>query len=785
MLSLIIPVLYTSLYALFGAGISWCIFPDMPLSRKIWFGLVFGLFGMTWMPSLFSFLTGTFSVASHIYGILLFAILFCIFLLYRKKNPSKYCITSKFDLKPLLFLSPLLLLGIYIFCTHILQEKAGGLYVGQSTYGDLAMHLGFISSIAMQGIFPPQYSIFPGHTINYPFLCEISASSLNLLGADLRTSYLISALYAYLLVIIGVYGFFKTWLRGPRISILASYLFFIGGGIGFAYFLDQTNGSASIANIINSSFQTNLSQLLYGYYTTPTNLPDLGLRWVNPIADMLVPQRATLFGWAFLFPCLTLLHEYTLNDIKQFILPLTILAGGLPLIHTHSFLALGVISTFYCLYDLISKYSKGRLRRWLIYGIVTIILACPQLFRFAFQQVSESSMVRYHFNWANEKDSWLWFYIKNWGLLFVMLFPGMIFLSKKDRIIMCGPILLWLLSEIIVFQPNTYDNNKLIFVFYAYLCGLCAKLLCAFSHKLKNKLSEADCYRPAFQRLLVFLSLLLIMFTISSYISSSLSDSRYIKQGSLLTILFFTITYAIFSVEYFLLSIKYDRSKHGIVLSLISFILFFVIVRLIFLQVDSPLIHVPGITSVLIFSLETTLLIISLINIIRNPFTNTKSLKILPYAFFRFTGLIVAFTLFLSGTMTLMRECCSSYEIFNRNDIQAAEYIKAETPSNSVFLTSYNWHLNVPSVLTGRSIVCGSDLYLFYHGIDTSERKVDIDLMFKNPGESRALFDKYQVSYVYIGSDERYSLEIDIDYFENYFEKVYDAGGIKIFKVPT
>ena len=71
----------------------------------------------------------------------------------------------------------------------------------------------------------------------------------------------------------------------------------------------------------------------------------------------------------------------------------------------------------------------------------------------------------------------------------------------------------------------------------------------------------------------------------------------------------------------------------------------------------------------------------------------------------------------------------------NNEVIQAADYIRENTDAHGVFLADCNWHLNPVSVLTGRSIVCGPDLFLYYPGIDTSERKADISAMFDKYAE--------------------------------------------------
>ena len=133
--------------------------------------------------------------------------------------------------------------------------------------------------------------------------------------------------------------------------------------------------------------------------------------------------------------------------------------------------------------------------------------------------------------------------------------------------------------------------------------------------------------------------------------------------------------------------------------------------------------------------------------------------------------------------MTILREWRSSYMLFSNADIQAADYIRENTDPKGLFLTDYSWHLNAVSVLTGRSIVCGPDLFLYYHGIDTRERREDIDTMFKTPWDNVELFEKYGIRYVYIGSAERSKYDIDMDFFETNGTLLYDEDGIQIFEL--
>lgn len=777
---MILSVLYLLFYAVAGILIGKYLFSTESFPRRLWLGLTLGLFGSIWLPSLFSFVLG-FGTLSHILGAVLMAVLTVLCLLQKKKAKTATASDLR-SLLPLLWLMPLFLVGLYLFSTHILQPKSDGYYVGQTTYGDLAMHLGFISSLAEQGFFPPEYSIFPGHTVNYPFLCEVPSASLFQFGATLRWAYLLPALFAYALVIMGVYFAFRSWLKRDGRARFATYLFFIGGGFGFIYFFDRLNGASTVGALIGENgYTSNLSYLLNDFYVTPTNLPRIGLRWVNPIVDMLIPQRATLFGWAFLFPCLYLLIRFAFEKRESSLVPLILFAGGLPLIHTHSFLALGIVSAVYCVQDLISHFDKKRLIQWGCYGCITVLMAAPQLFGFAFQQASESGMVRLHFNWANEVDSFLWFYIKNLGWMFLLLPFALLLLSKNDRRIASGFLVLWLVSEVIVFQPNIYDNNKLLFAWFFCLCALTAKLLGVLDHRISRQYCPEQTGRISALSLLGVVASAfgyIVFLTIFVHVSNNTVD---LPAFGIYTELFILAFLIYLSLRMYLLHTSKDHDVYSLLLLIItSAITLFLFYRLL-MESDSRTITISLAFALLLGVIGLCICLLFLSLYMSAWDGNSKQKNI--FASKALLSFLLGFSLFISGPMTILRECRSSYMMFSNADIRAAEYIREHTDANDMFLTDYSWHLNAVSVLTGRSIVCGPDLFLYYHGIDTSERREDIDSMFESPWDNGELFDKYNVRYVYIGSAERSKYSIDMDFFETNGTLLYDQDGIQVFEL--
>ena len=98
-------------------------------------------------------------------------------------------------------LLPVILITLYLLHTHVLHLVDGAYHTGQSCYGDMPMHLGFIKYIAQSSEFLPSYPLLGGaHRFGYPFLCETVSSVFVVLGADLRTAYLLPMLPAVLSV---------------------------------------------------------------------------------------------------------------------------------------------------------------------------------------------------------------------------------------------------------------------------------------------------------------------------------------------------------------------------------------------------------------------------------------------------------------------------------------------------------------------------------------------------------------------------------------------------------
>ena len=467
-----------------------------------------------------------------------------------------------------------------------------------------------------------------------------------LLGCNLRLAFVLTGTLMMILVGLGFVILCWELTHSPAATVLAFVLLFLNGGLGFLYALDGVGRDPSA-----------FREIFTGFYKTPTNQPDLNLRWVNVVCDMMVPQRTLLTGWMALMPALWLLVTAAKARDRRLFVLLGVWAGAMPMVHTHSFLALGLISAgamAFCVWQAPRSERLAAFLPFALYGGIAVLLALPQLLTWSVPQTVKGGALHFRFNWVNNNghggliDGYCWFWIKNVGLIWLMMVPAALCgrrngaLSDRQyrfRMLGLGALVVYVVAELIQFQPNEYDNNKLFYA--AYIAML-----------------------PA--------------------------------------------------VGWYLVTL-WNRLK------------------------------------------------------------GVRGRAVLAAAF------LLAST--LSGALTVGREVVSNYQLFTEAEVQAADFVEKETPADAVFLTGVQ-HKNPVAALAGRSIVCGTPSYLYFHGIDYSEQYMAAKQMLELPEDSAELFEAYGVSYAYISGYERNDYDLNEAWFAENCELAFAAGDVCVYKLP-
>ena len=676
---MIASLAYLLLYLSFGVLAVRFLLPRHKPLNRIWLGLSLGVLEEMWLPALCSFFLG-FTAAAHAAaaGLLLLFTVVC-WLLRDRREALRWDEKEKALLKRMLpVLVPLTILSAFLQYTHTMRVDAGGAWhVGQSTYGDLPMHLSFITGLVGKR-FPADYPFYPGARLSYPFLTDSFSSTFYLLGCSLQASVILPGTLMMALCFMGVLVMGREMTGCTKAMILAALLFFLNGGLGFLYDFDLAGGKweaqegapffTQVFQTVGGYFRTvseRIGGILQGYYKTPTNQPmPNNLRWSNVVCDLMVPQRTLLGGWCTAIPCFYLLDAVFRprrrdegSGLRGVIL-LGVWAGALPLVHTHSFLAVGLASLGCMVYDLIHgdpnamAIRRKRVRilvPYLIYGAIAVAAAAPQLlcftFRQTFQEGGNHSFLTFQFNWVNNpggqgmRDLYIWFYVKNIGLPFLALIAALADKTPRHRRLFAMALPIILAAEFIRFQPNEYDNNKLLYLAWLLCCLIVADWVSGIWDRLKGL------------------------------------RSRYVL------------------------------------------------------------------------------------------------------------AVIAAVVTFLSAGLTVWRECVSDYTAFSRNSVEAGEFARDRTEQDAVFLTGTQ-HLNPVLAIGGKTIVCGPDLWLYWHGFDTTQRKEEIRLFYEDPEQHPEIPEKYGVEYIYVSSYERSDYGVDEEALDRNYRKVFENGEATIWKVP-
>ncbi len=796
-----------------------------PLTR--WYvGASVGLLFLLWLPVLWAYAVA-FTMTAHLLAALtLFLTMLVAYLTRDRRARVRFGDEDRRMLRAVIAVAvPLTILAGVLEYTHSIRVAADGTYhVGQSTYGDLSLHLAIATS-AINASFPLQNSLMVGATMAYPYLSDTFASTFCLLGMGLPAAMTLTGTLMCASVFTG-YALLCAQLARRRGAVwLAVCLLFLNGGLGFFYTLSGTVENGTVTTVWD-----NLRTVMTGYYKTPTNQPDPNnLRWVNILCDMLVPQRGILGGWTMLMPALLILLPPLARRRRPAPRAMAlagIIAGGMPLLHTHSFLALALASLGFCAYAVVTA-PRGRrgeaFRPFLLYGGVAAALSLPQLINFTFVQAAESDhFLRFQFNWCNNRggnglvDPYFWFYIKNVGF----------------------PYLLILLA---LFQRRRGDLRDEAERAAVLTDGLYAKAPAPeaveeaepAAPEARPEPAEAEPPAPApaapaepdEEESEPPLRQSLYAHEMPAYGESSLLADA--DEAAKITA---TRPYirplppdklraAAFSPE--------DDDRVGVMRAVTGLDGPEPSRRPLLEEILQPSYRrdeaaeaaeragrfTPGEAEtcfadhppardwvrqnrLIAAGAFLILLIAELIIFQPNEYDNNKLIYVwfllcLPMAadyaldiYARLRGLggrkvlaaLFLIACFLSAGLTVAREAVSDYQAYGTAEIAVGDYVKENTPEHSVFLTGTE-HLNPVASLAGRTIVCGSDLYLYYHGFNTSARHNEVKAFYEDPADNLDLLTRYGVQYVYVSPSEYYSYDVDEAALRSLFTLVYEGGG--------
>ncbi len=721
--------LYLAVYLLCGWWIIRCLLPRQSVLTRVWLGASLGLLLMMWLPALMAFAV-KFSVAGHLLALLPLAGITAGAYFLRDKRPVKAwdADEARLGVRMLIVLLPLTILSAWLQYTHNVRVmEDGSWWVGQSTYGDLAMHMSFVTSLK-NAAFPPDYSLFPGMQLSYPFLMDSLSTSFYLFGWSLQAALTVPGTLMMALCYMGVMCLAREMTAGKKTVILAALLFFLNGGLGFLYDFDLAGGTEYDGTL---TLWSRIETILNGYYMTPTNQPTPNnLRWSNVIADLMLPQRTLLGGWCMVIPCFYLLWRVFDPSSKNEphlrpVILLGVWGGALPLIHTHSFVALALCSVGMLAYD-------------------------------AFH-TAEEKLVR-----CSERPRWmsnvLWSVSGIWALL--LLLTLVMHYSKPEQVstglLLCTAAatvaaLGCALSDLLMRRPNLRRAMGWYALYGGIACVLSVPQLFGFTF---NQVFQEDMQGASNS----FIEPWFNWVNSADGTFSGMIDGYgwfYVKNIGL--------PFIILILALFEKNSKWRRIFAGA----LPIILAGECIRF------QPNIYDNNKLLYLAWLL-CCMIVADWCGMMWRKLRNLRARPVI-------AGM-AAVTFFLSAGLTLWRECVSEYQAFSANAVAIGEYARDHTEEDATFLTGTQ-HLNPIASIAGRDILCGPDLWLYYHGLDTTERKSEIRAFYADPRGNVDTLEKYGVDYILVSSYERNDYDIDYAGLETIAVEVFSNREGTIYKL--
>ncbi len=361
-------------------------------------------------------------------------------------------------------------------------DEAGNFYAFHTVWADYPFHTSLITSSVYQDTFsfPLAYPQFLGLETHYPFLFDFYSAVLMKGGLDLRSAIIIPNIL-FQLALFGLLYFLAYKLTGLK-----------GAGIGATVIL-----------------------ILAGF---PAGLQSVGIHFLNPMYAVIMPQRTAIIGMTISFVVYLLLfhalcaekREETsaFGGYRKELILAGVLIGLLPYIHAHSFMATGVVALCLAVFALIKE------RDWRILVslfLPLILLSLPQIM-FIRTGVSQDFFVFFPgwteanrdmimgFDWSSFVPAFSsaikttslieTFWAINAGGLIILLSLGFVKARSETRIFYLPFLLLFVVANVVKFQPWYFDNYKLFLHWLALSAIMAALALCWLNDFTKTNKSH-------------------------------------------------------------------------------------------------------------------------------------------------------------------------------------------------------------------------------------------------------------------------------------------------------
>lgn len=418
--------------------------------------------------------------------------------------------------------------------TSVYQD---GIYkVAIAGYGDIPFHMAEVSYFIHNNPFALEEPIYSGTSLVYAFMINFLSSAFYVLSGNYILSF---NLPSYILLFAGfyfIYKFISSFLKSVLMRILAFLIFILGSGIeSIKIFHDNALwGKSNLREMAN--YLLHLPYPIANFYNAV--YPAQNNIWSSFMTMFLMHQRSFFFGFAAGAMILYLFTEVIKNNGKKQFYFLGIIIGSLPLVHMHTFIAVLVIIFGFYIWKIFIDENLLAKRLIEMTGIGLVFGSIISYF-FIFNSGTGEKLMTFRLGWMSEPrigaiqfnpagsmhiQEWAAYLWENFGLFFPLLAVAIIYFSikkkefwlKKDPIfgLVFGAIFLFIIVNIIKFQPWDYDNGKIFG--YVFLAG--SIIIAYFFEQWKFRLAG-------------FIIVIIVLFMVSAGLVDAFSRSSFAKPA--------------------------------------------------------------------------------------------------------------------------------------------------------------------------------------------------------------------------------------------------------------
>jgi len=367
-------------------------------------------------------------------------------------------------------LLPTLVIGAFVVRWALLWADGltyddGALWAGQiNIWGDWPQHLGDVASFAHGDNVPPEHPRYAGTPYGYHFLASLTAAAMVKAGMDPASALTLHSFAFSVPIILGVYAYGRRLTRDRGAATLAVVLFFLGGGLGWLLTAGEMDGPRGVwGTLIDQPWDVGRQR-------------SANFRWENVYIDNIEPQRAQLYGLPISLLTLTLLHAGLRSGRRRVFVAAGVVAGLLPFAHLGPLPTLALVAG-----GLVLLSPLRHWRNWIVFFGTWAVVSAPQLYLQQGGERGTTSGLRWHWGWvARPDDSLVWFWVKNLGWFLPLLALA---LATRGLVPPAGRRMLWafmpifVAANLIAFQPDPFDNVKMLVYWFLAVSVLVAALL--------------------------------------------------------------------------------------------------------------------------------------------------------------------------------------------------------------------------------------------------------------------------------------------------------------------